>query len=63
MTEELLQIEANGNEFDESLKNITLSSNAILNKHSSQKKAYVKGNQSPFINNTIFWESQFEKLV
>ena len=54
MTEELLQIEANGNEFDESLKNITLSSNAILNKHSSQKKAYVKGNQSPFINNTIF---------
>ena len=54
MTEELLQIEANGNEFDESLKNITLSSNAILNKHSSQKKAYVKGSQSPFINNTIF---------
>ena len=53
MTEELLQIEANGNEFDEILKNITFSSSAILNKHSSQKKAYVRGNQSPFINNTL----------
>ena len=53
MTEELLQIEANGNEFDESLKNITFSSNTILNKHSSQKKTYVRGNQSPFMNNTL----------
>ena len=48
MTEELLQTEANGNEFDESLKNITFSSNAILNKHSSQKQSIRKGKSITF---------------
>ena len=45
--EELLQIETNENNFDESFKNFTSSCSDILNKHTPQKKRYVRGNQSP----------------
>ena len=51
--EELIQIEANGNNCDESFKNFTSSCNVILNKHAPQKKKYVRGNQSPFMNKTL----------
>ena len=51
--EELIQIEANGNNCDESFKNLTSSCNVILNKHAPQKKKYVRGNQSPFMNKTL----------
>ena len=51
--EELLQIEANGNKCDESFKNFTSSCNVILNKHATQKKKYVRGNQSHFMNKTL----------
>ena len=44
--EELIQIEANGNNCDESF-------NVIQNKHVPQKKKYVRGNQSPFMNKTL----------
>ena len=37
--EELIQIEANGNNCDESFKNFTSSCNVILNKHAPQKKS------------------------
>ena len=37
--EELRQIEANGNNCDESFQNFTSSCNVILNKHASQKKS------------------------
>ena len=50
--EELIQIEANGNNCDESFKNFTSSCNVTLNKHASQKKRYVRGNQSSFMNKT-----------
>ena len=42
--EELIQIEANGNNCDESFKNFTSSCNVILNKHAPQKKKHVRGN-------------------
>ena len=51
--EELIQIEANGNNCDESFKNFTSSCSVILNKHAPQKKRYVRGNQSPFMNKTL----------
>ena len=51
--EELIQIEANGNNCDESFKNFTSSCNVILNKHASQKTKYVRGNQSHFMNKTL----------
>ena len=58
--EELIQIEANGNNCDESFKNFTSSCNVILNKHAppprpaaTVKKKYVKGNQSPFMNKML----------
>ena len=51
--EELIQIEANGNNCDESFKTFTSSCNVILNKHSPRKKKYVRGNQSPFMNKTF----------
>ena len=37
--EELLQIEANGNNCDESFKNFTSSCSVILNKHTLKKKS------------------------
>ena len=52
-TEELIQIEANGNNCYESFKNFTSSCNVILNKHAPQKKKYVRGNQLPFMNKTL----------
>ena len=51
--EELIQIEANGDNCDESFKKFISSCNVILNKHVPQKKKYVKGNQSPFMNKTL----------
>ena len=51
--EELLQIEANGNNCDESFRNFTSSCNVIRNKHTPQKTKYVRGNQSPFMNKTL----------
>ena len=51
--EQLIQIEANGNNCDESFKNFTSSCNVILNKQAPQKKKYVRGNQSPFMNKTL----------
>ena len=51
--EELIQIEANGNNCDESFKNFTSSCSVILNKHAPQKKKYVRGNQSHFMNKTL----------
>ena len=51
--EELIQIEVNRNNCDKSFKNFTFSRNAILNKHAPQKKKYVRGNQSPFMNKTL----------
>ena len=61
---QLLQIEANGNNHDESFKNFTSSCNVILNnlnKHPPtsppppppEKKKYVRSNQSPFMNKTL----------
>ena len=51
--EDLIQIEANGNSCDESFKNFISSCNVILNKYAPQKKKYVRGNQSPFMNKTL----------
>ena len=51
--EELQQIEANGSNCDESFKNFISPCNGILNKHTPQKKRYVRGNQSPFMNKTL----------
>ena len=51
--EELIQIETNGNSCDKSFKNFTSSCNVILNKHIPQKKKYLRGNQSPFMNKTL----------
>ena len=51
--EEFIQIEANGNNCDESFKSFTSSFNVILNKHTPKKKRYVRGNQSPFMNKTL----------
>ena len=51
--EKLIQIEANGNNCDESFKYFTSSCNVILKRHSPQKKKYIKGNQSPFMNETL----------
>ena len=51
--EELIKIEANRNNCDESFKNFTSSCSVILNKHAPQKKKYVRGNQSPFMNKTF----------
>ena len=60
--EELIQIEANGNNCDEGFKNFTSSCNVILNKHAPQKKMYVRGNQSPFMNKTSKAIMQRSKL-
>ena len=49
----MIQIEANGNNLDESLKNFSSSCNTILNKHVPKKKKYVRGKQSPFMNKTL----------
>ena len=49
----MIKIEANGNNCDGSFKNFTSSCNVILNKHSPQKKKYVRGNQSLFMNKTL----------
>ena len=51
--EELLQIEANGNNCDESFKNFPSTCNVVFNKHTPQKNRYVRGNQSPFMNKTL----------
>ena len=51
--EELIETEANGNNCDESFKNVTSSCNVILNKYAPQKKKYVRGNRSPFMNKTL----------
>ena len=49
----MIQIEANGNNLDESFKNFSSSCNTILNKHVPKKKKYVRGKQSPFMNKTL----------
>ena len=46
--EELLQIEANGSNCDESFKHFTSSCNVILNKHAPQKKKVFKGKSTTF---------------
>ena len=51
--EDLLQIEANGKNCDESSKNFTSSCNVILNGHIPQKRKLVQGNQSPFMKKTL----------
>ena len=51
--EALLQIESNGNNCDENFRNFTSSCNIILNKQAPQKKKYVRGNQSPFMNKDL----------
>ena len=51
--EELIKIKANGNNCNASFKNFTSSCSVILNKHARQKKKYVRGNQSPFMNKML----------
>ena len=51
--EALLQIKSNGNNCDENFRNFTSSCNIILNKQAPQKKKYVIGNQSPFMNKDL----------
>ena len=51
--EALLQIESNGNNCDENFRNFTSSCNIILNKQAPQKKKFVRGNQSPFMNKDL----------
>ena len=51
--EELLQIEANGNNCDESFKNFTSSCNVVLKKHAPHKQNYVGGNQLFFMNKAL----------
>ena len=51
--EEQIQIEANGNNCDESFQNFTSLCNVIVNKYAPQKKKYVRGNQSSFMNKTL----------
>ena len=53
LREELMQIEANGNNCNERFENFTSSCSVILNKHAPQKKKYMRGNQSPFMNKTL----------
>ena len=64
--EEFLQIEAYGNNCDESFKNFTSSCNVILKKLDPQEKRYVRGNQSPFMNKTLskaIMQWKIEKIV
>ena len=51
--ESLLQIESNGNNCDDNFENFTSSCNIILNELAPQKKKYVRGNQSPFMNKNL----------
>ena len=51
--EALLQTESNGNNCDENFRNFTSSCNIILNKQAPQKKKYVRGNQSTFMNKDL----------
>ena len=51
--EALLQIECNRNNSDENFKDFTSSCNIILNQQATQKKKYVTGNQSPFMNKIL----------
>ena len=51
--ESLLQIECNGNNCDENFQDFTSSYNIILNGQAPQKKEYLRGNQSPFMNKTL----------
>ena len=51
--EAVLQIESNGKNCDENFRNFTSSCNIILNKQAPQKKKYVRGNQSPFMNKDL----------
>ena len=51
--EALLQIESNGNNCDDNFKSFTSSCNTILNEQAPQKKKYVRGNQSPFMNKNL----------
>ena len=65
--ENLIQIEASGNNYDKSFKNFTSSCNAILNKHAAprpppREKKYVRGNQSPFMSKTIMQRSKLRNL-
>ena len=63
--ENLIQIEASGNNYDKSFKNFTSSCNAILNKHAAPlppEKKYVRGNQSPFMSKTIMQRSKLRNL-
>ena len=45
--EELLEIEVNGNNCNENFKNFISLCNVILNKHSLQRKKYVRGINHP----------------
>ena len=49
----MLKIETNGNNCNESSKNLNFLCSKTLNKHAHQKKWYVRGNQSPFMNKTL----------
>ena len=49
--EELLQIQADENNYERSFANFLSSCNVILNKHAPQKeRKYVRENQLPFMN-------------
>ena len=51
--EALLEIECNGKKLRWKFKDFTSSCNITLNEQASQKKKYVRGNQSPFMNKTL----------
>ena len=51
--EALQQIECNENNCDSRFGNFISSSNRILDEHAPQKKKYLRGNQSPFMNKTL----------
>ena len=51
--EALLQRKCSGNNYDENFKDFNSSCNIILKEQAPQKKKYVRGNQSPFINKTL----------
>ena len=51
--EALQQIECNENNYDSRFGNFISSCNRILEEHAPQKKRYLRGNQSPFMNKTL----------
>ena len=51
--EALKQTECNAENCDKSLGNFMSSCSRILDQHAPQKKRYLRGNQSPFMNETL----------